>query len=126
MFLHNLIILFLCVSSIPIQGAWKSRALPPERAPYADVEAKITNAAAVRDNGRISGNRTTPQLSFVISATAQCADAAAHGMRYTIIAQNLTAYQLALFSFHGFTLVKLSENTEENVPQYNITWRLIV
>ncbi len=123
--LHNLIVLFLCISSITASGtqAWKSRVLNHERAPFAAVEAKITPASAVRDNYRIATNRTTDQLAYVISATEQFAVNAAHGVRFTVIAQNLTPYQLRLFSLYGYTLAPLANN-EDNIKQYNVTWRL--
>ena len=127
MFLH---ILFIVLSVTTLSdatplGGYRQRGLNPDRAPDAALESKIYSAATCRDNYRIASKITTTQLAYVINASSMCAQAAMFGIKYRVFAQNLTAFQLRLFTEYGYTVVKIADN-EEGKPQYNVTWRLYV
>lgn len=107
----------------PIQYA-KTHGLDPGRAPYAAVEAKILDARTCRDNYRIATNRTTNDLASVIIITQQCAVHAAYGHKYLLVSQNFSTYQLRLFSINGYTVNMVGKDDQE-MPQFNITWRLL-
>lgn len=124
--LNNLIvILFLFTSSLCALPWSRAQGLNPGRAPYAAVEANIYDAMTCRDNYRIASNITTDQLAYVIEATKECAQAAMFARRFVVLTNNLTAYQLRLFTEYGYTVAKLPNN-EGGQPQYNVTWRLLV
>lgn len=110
-------------------GGWRSRAKPhgldPDHSPKVAVEARILSARTCRDNARLSLNKTTDELMYVIEATHQCGLHATYGQRFMILRQNLTVYQLGLFIDNGYTVVRVAD-TEDHVQQYNVTWRLKV
>mgnify|MGYP000473979175 CR=1 FL=1 len=123
-FLLSLVLLVTFSSAFFEQGRYPY-GLNPARTPFADVESKIIDARTCRDNYRIAVNRTTVDLNGVILLTEQCGLSAMSGLKFMIVSQNLTAYQLRLFDEYGYSVSVVANNTE-SVPKFNITWRLNV
>lgn len=123
--IHLLFLILTVVSAFDRSEHAKPRGLDVSRAPYVAAEAKILSAMVCRDNFRIAANRTSEDLSYVIHVSQQCAQSAIYGRKYLVVSQNLTQYQMRLFTFNGYTLVPVG-NDESGVPRYNITWRLVV